>query len=107
MSTCSFQYKAVYKIKYKDNLSGLARKNEYLPNLLESTLLRQIFVYRIRDFKFWQLTYFIFLVNRAKFEPEKTNFFEGPPFQYFCYFSPTKVQRAYKIVKLQVLLKSA
>ena len=36
---------------------------EYFPNLLENWLLRQIFVYWVRDFKLWLLAYFLILLT--------------------------------------------
>ena len=41
---------------------------EYFPNPLESALLPQFFVFRVRDFKFWLLAYFLISSNWAKFQ---------------------------------------
>ena len=45
----------------------------YLPNLLESALLCQIFVFWVRDFKFWLHAYFLIFFNCAKFQKDWTN----------------------------------
>ena len=52
---------------------GLAPTNfwftkEYLPNLLVSTFWGQIFVFWVRDLKFWLLAYFLILLSCAKFQ---------------------------------------
>ena len=44
----------------------------YLPNLLESTLCHQIFVFWVRDLKFWLLAYFFILLSCAKFQQDWT-----------------------------------
>ena len=44
---------------------GITSK-EYLPNVLETTLLHQIFVYWVRDFKFWLLAYFFNFAELCK-----------------------------------------
>ena len=44
----------------------------YLPNLLETALLHQIFVFWFRDFKLWLLAYFFISFNRAKFQQDWT-----------------------------------
>ena len=41
---------------------------EYFPNLLETWLLPRFFVFRVRDLKFWLLTYFLISFNCAKFQ---------------------------------------
>ena len=43
---------------------------EYFPNLLETALLCQFFVYWVSDFKYWQLAYFLIFFNRAKFQQD-------------------------------------
>ena len=45
---------------------------EYFPNLLETALLCQSFVYWIRDFKYWLLAYFLIFFNCAKFQQDWT-----------------------------------
>ena len=45
---------------------------EYFPNLLESTLCHQIFVFWVRDLKFWLLAYFLILLSCAKFQQDWT-----------------------------------
>ena len=54
--------------------SNAAWKKGYLPNLLESALLHQIFVFWIRDFKQWLLAYFLISFNCAKFQQDWTTF---------------------------------
>ena len=45
-----------------------------LPNLLETALLCQIFVFWVRDFKFGLLAYFLNLFDCAKFQKDWTTF---------------------------------
>ena len=45
-----------------------SKDREYFPNLLESALLCQIFVFGVRDFKFWLLAYSLISFNCAKFQ---------------------------------------
>ena len=47
---------------------------EYFPKLLESTLLCQIFVFWVRDFKFGLLAYFLISFDCAKFQKDWTTF---------------------------------
>ena len=74
---------AVTKITWRDeeedksweDMTVFFRKyvtNEYFPNLLETTLCHQIFVFWIRDLKFWLLTYFFILLSCAKFQQDWT-----------------------------------
>ena len=41
---------------------------EYFPNLLVNTFWGQIFVFQVRDLKFWLLAYFLILLSCAKFQ---------------------------------------
>ena len=59
----------------------------YLPNLLETAVLCQNFVFWVRDFKFWLLAYFLILFNCAKFQKDWTTFIldilQGSPLWIF------------------------
>ena len=46
--------------------------NFCLPNLLETTLCHQIFVFWVKDLKFWLLAYFFILLSCAKFQQDWT-----------------------------------
>ena len=52
----------------------ICMRKGYLPNLLETALLCQIFVFSVRDFKFWLPAYFLILFNCAKFQKGCTTF---------------------------------
>ena len=54
------------------NFYNAASWKEYFPNLLESTLLVKIFVFWVRDLKFWLLAYFFILLSCAKFQQDWT-----------------------------------
>ena len=41
---------------------------EYFPNLLVITFWGQIFVFQVRDLKFWLFAYFLILLSCAKFQ---------------------------------------
>ena len=56
------------------NFYNCLSAKEYLPNLLESALLCQIFVFWVRDFKFWLHAYFLIFFNCAKFQKHWTTF---------------------------------
>ena len=47
-------------------------KKDYFPNLLESIVLHQIFVFCVRCLKFWLLAYSLILLNCAKFQQDWT-----------------------------------
>ena len=49
-------------------------EKEYFPNLLEITLLCQIFVFWVRDFKLWLLAYFLISFDYAKFQKHWATF---------------------------------
>ena len=46
----------------------LSKSGKCKPKVLETALLCQIFVYWVRDFKFWLLAYLLILFNFAKFQ---------------------------------------
>ena len=60
------------KIKIRVIISLCILLKEYFPNLLESTLLVKIFVFWVRDLKFWLLAYFFILLSCAKFQQDWT-----------------------------------
>ena len=43
-------------------------RKEYFPNLMESAMFPGFCVFKLRDFKFWLLAYFLISFNRAKFQ---------------------------------------
>ena len=61
-------------------------QKEYFPNLLESTLLVKMFVFWVRDLKFWLLAYFSVLLRCAKFQQDWTtlilDILKGPHFKF-------------------------
>ena len=57
--------------KVKFRFSKKATK-EYLPNLLVNTFWGQIFVFQVRDHKFWLLAYFFILLSCTKFQQDWT-----------------------------------
>ena len=56
----------VYYLKMEYGWKG------YLPNLLETALLCQIFVFWVTDFKLWLLAYIFISFNCAKFQQDWT-----------------------------------
>ena len=62
----------IAKIKIRVIISLCILLKEYFPNLLESTLLVKIFVFWVRDLKFWLLAYFFILLSCAKFQQDWT-----------------------------------
>ena len=48
---------------------------EYFPNLLEITLLCQIFVFWVKNFKFWLLAYFLIFFNTCKVSERLDNIY--------------------------------
>ena len=70
---------------------------EYFPNLLETALLCKIFVFWVRDFKFWLLAYFLIFFDYAKFQKDWTTFIldilQWSPFGVFCFCDSPKIQR--------------
>ena len=66
---------------------------EHFPNPLESTLLCQILVFWVTDFKFWPLAYFLISFGYAKFQKDWTKFYNGPPFDVFCFYNLPTIQR--------------
>ena len=69
----------------------------YLPNFLESTLLHQIFVSWVRDFKFWLLAYLLIFFNCGKFQHDWKNLIlhilQGLPFEFWVHFKIKKTSR--------------
>ena len=65
INSCKLKFVSLLYIKF----IILPRKpgKEYLPNLLETWLLPQFFVFRVRDFKFWLIAYFLISFKCAKF----------------------------------------
>ena len=65
------------------------KKKGYLPNLLERWLLPQIFVFWVRDFKFWLLAYFFYFVWLCKFSEILDNIYidilQGSPLWCFLF----------------------
>ena len=63
---------------------------EYFPNLLESTLCHQIFVFWVRDLKFWLLIFFKFCWAVQSFSKIGQHwyltFYKGPTFNAFWFF---------------------
>ena len=90
MQQCGYQ--KVWKIlllqigPWVSRIFGSCEK-EYFPNLLEITLLCQIFVFWVRDFKFWLLAYFLIFFDYAKFQKDWTTFIldilQGSPLWVF------------------------
>ena len=70
---------------------------EYFPNLLIITLLPQIFVFWVRDFKFWLLAYLFILFDCGKFLRYWTTFIldilQGSPFEFLVDYKNKKHQR--------------
>ena len=60
---------------------------EYFPNLLETVLCHQIFVFWVRGLKFWLLAYFFIFLNYAKFQLDWTSLildiYKGPHFKFW------------------------
>ena len=77
---------------------------EYFPNVLETALLCQIFVYWIRDFKFWLLAYFFFCLIVQSFSKIRQRwyyrFYKGPPFNVFWFYWSTQNSNDYVLSNL-------
>ena len=57
---------------------------EYLPNLLETWLLHQIFVFWVRDLKFWLLAYFLFPLTLQRLANiDIRHFIRVPPLNFW------------------------
>ena len=65
---------------------------EYFLNLLEITLLCQIFVFWVRDFKFWLLAYFFIFFDYAKFHFGIVSNFWGCFFMFSFAISKHKIR---------------
>ena len=81
----------------------------YLPNLLEITLLDQIFVFWVRDFNFWLLAYFLIFFTSANFQKDWTTFIldilQGSPLWILVDYKNKKHQRGdpYKMSNINVV----
>ena len=88
---------ALVAISGYDKYERQVNNKGYLPNLLETTLLHQIFVSWVRDFKFWLLAHFLIFFNYAKFQKEWTTFIldiiQGSPFEFLVDYKNKKHQR--------------
>ena len=79
--------KLVKKLSKKDlKIDFFFTKKEHFPNLLESALLHQIFVFWVRDFKQWLLAYFL-ISFKCKVSGRLDNlgsrhFIRGPPLMF-------------------------
>ena len=71
---------------------------EYFPNLLETALLHQIFVYWVRGFKLWLLAFFLFPLSLQ-------SFIRVPPFEILVDYKIKKHQRGdpYKMYNINVV----
>ena len=57
-SLFSFKNQPFFQWRILDQEINFFKWKEYFPNLLETALLCQIFVFWVRDFKFWLRAYF-------------------------------------------------
>ena len=67
-------------------------KKEYFPNLLESTLLCQSFVFWIRDFKLWLVATCLLCKISVKLDNIDIRHLirKGPPYEFLVYYKTKK-----------------
>ena len=70
---------------------------ECFPNILETWLLCLIFVFWVRDFKFWLLAYLLIFFDYAKFQKDWTTFLldilQGSPLWIFGRLQKQKISK--------------